>query len=58
MANYDKGSKGSTRIDNTSRDVGAGKSPGVPSTVRADNPGLRTQHEIGGGLGNTENDKG
>lgn len=57
MAKYDSGSKGSTKIDNTSRDVGASKAP-TPATVRAGNPALRTQEEIGGGLGNTENDRG
>lgn len=57
MAKYDSGSKGSTRIENTSRDVGAGKTPGVPATVRGSTPALRTQEEIGGKLGSTENDR-
>lgn len=43
------------KINNTSRDVGAKGAP-TPSSVRADKPGLRTQLEIGGGLGNTVND--
>jgi len=57
MASYDSGSKGSTKIESTSRDVGGGKAPGVPSTVRGGPPGLRTQEEIGGKLGTTENDR-
>jgi len=57
MAGYsDKGK--STKIDNTSRDAGQGKTPGVPGTVRGGPPALRTQEEIGGGLGNTVNDRG
>lgn len=54
---YGESSSGSTKINNTSRDVGAKGSP-APSSVRADKPGLRTQLEIGGGLGNTTNDQG
>jgi len=57
MAKYDSGSKGSTKIDNTSRDVGQGKAPGVPGSVRGGPPALRTQEEIGGKLGTTENDR-
>lgn len=54
---YDKLNKsGSTPIENTSRNVGAGKTPGVPGTVGDGT--MKTQGEIGGGLGNTVNDKG